>query len=143
MDRLSAFAFVLLLIAACGPVQDTPPRPASTVAGPAPAVVDPNSIYLFDGNMERSSAFRLEGDLRPLWIVSGRIRNDSATELKSVTVKISIISSASSNELDTAQLTVDSDIPPGSVVSFKRGVQLLPPSSGWRWSWTVTEAVPK
>ena len=132
------------LLVACEPSSTPCPADNQTATKTSvPVVVDPDLISLSDGNMDRSTAFRIDGDLRPLWIVSGRIRNNSATELRSVILKISIISKASSIELDTAQLTVDADFPPDSAVSFKRTVQLLPPSSGWGWTWSVVKAVPQ
>ena len=93
--------------------------------------------------MVRSKTFRLDGDLRPFWIVSGRIRNHSALELRNVTFKISINSRATSSEVDTANLAIDTDILPGSIGSFSREIQILPPNGGWDWSYAVIRAVPK
>jgi hypothetical protein len=137
-------AFALLFIAGCGPVEDAPPKPVPTnEASASPAAINPALIALVDGTMERSKTFRIDGDLRPFWIVSGRIENHSDMELERVTFRISINSKASSTAVDTATFVVDTDIPPHSTGSFKREIQILPPSSAWGWSYAVVEAVSK
>jgi hypothetical protein len=128
----------------CGPVQDTPPKSTPTIAASASsAAIDPALIELIDGNMERSKTFRIDGDLRPFWVVSGRIENHSEMELKRVTLRVSINSKASSRQVDTATFTVDTDVPPYSIASFKREIQILPPTGAWGWTYAVVEAVPK
>ena len=136
-------ALALLLIAGCGPVQDTAPTPVPTsTASTSPATINPELIELVDGQMERSKTFRLDGDLRPFWVVSGRIKNESSRELKSVIIRIDVTSRASSQVVDQATLQIDTDIFSGSIGSFRREIQILPPDAGWDWSYEVIKAVP-
>ena len=93
--------------------------------------------------MERSKSFRIDGDLRPIWIVSGRITNYSPDELKSVTIQIEILKKSDQSSVDQASITVDADIPSVATVGFSREVQLLPPDVPWNWSYFVTKAAPK
>jgi hypothetical protein len=144
MSYSGKITLALLLLTGCGPVQDAPPNPAPTdVASTSPATINPDLIELVDGRMERSKTFRMDGDLRPFWIVSARIKNDSSLELKSVTFRIDVTSRASTKVVDQAMLQIDTDIPSGSIGSFRREIQILPPSSGWDWSYAVIKAVPK
>lgn len=135
---------VLLLVVGCDQFQDAakapPPAP---VANSAPATINPQLIEIFDGEMRKSSAFRLSGDLRPIWIVSGRIRNNSSSELGHVTVRINVTGKATSDQFDGATLKIDTDIPPGSVGSFTRDIQIMPPTVPWAWSYDIVKAVPK
>src|ERR1039458_3639688 len=132
MSRLFTFAFALLLIVGCGPVEDTPPKPVPTNGvSPSHATINQQLIEFVDGKMQRRKTFRIDGDLRPFWIVSGRINNYSPVELKSVTIRIDITSKVSSQVVDQATLQIDTDIPSGSIGSFSREIQILPPDTGW------------
>lgn len=93
--------------------------------------------------MDRSKAFRLDGDLRPIWVVSGRIRNNSETAVKSVSIAVRIYSKPSLTLMDESILTIDIDIVPHAVGSFSRDVQLLPPNTPWGWGWDIVKAIPK
>jgi hypothetical protein len=144
MNLKQSAIFALLLIVGCGPVEDTPSKPAPTnEVSASPAAISPRLIELVDAKMERSKTFRLDGDLRPFWVVSGRIKNESSMELKSVTIRIYVNSRASSQVVDQATLQIDTDILSGSVGSFRREIQILPPNTGWDWTYAVVEAVPK
>ncbi len=115
----------------------TPPLPAL-----APSKIKTFMIYPFDLVMRRSNAFRIDGDLRPIWIVSGRIRNNSDVEVKSVSIRIQITSKTKDEDkvVDATTLTIDTDIPPDSVSSFSRTVQLMPPNTEWNWNYDVINA---
>jgi hypothetical protein len=137
---------VLLFIFGCDQFQDTSktatPAPVPVENKP-PATINPELVELFDGVMQRSTAIQLSGDLRPIWIVSGRIRNNSFSELASVSIQINITSRSTSETVDGAVLVVDTDIPSGSVGSFSREVHILPPNGGFDWTYEITKAVPK
>lgn len=137
---------VLLPVSACDQLKETPketlqaPTPA---VSQAPTVINPQLVDLVDGTLRRSSGFKMSGDLRPIWIVSGRIENFSPVELKSVSIKIEMGSKSPPKIVDDAVLVVDTDILPGDIGSFSRDIQLLPPDTAWEWSWSVIKAVPK
>jgi hypothetical protein len=141
---LSGAGGILCVLVACGPVQDTAPKsiPANT-AKATPTTINPQLIELVDGKMERSKAFRIDGDLRPIWTVSGRIKNWSPWDIKSVTIRIDISSRGSSQVVDQATLQIDADIPSESIGSFSREIQILPPNTAWQWSYEVVNVVPK
>jgi muconolactone delta-isomerase len=136
---------ILISIIGCDQVQDTPkaPMPAPAMAV-VPATIDRDLVKLSDPKIERSKAFRIDGDLRPIWIVSGRIRNLSDIDIKSVSISVRVESRPPHFDLlDESILKIDVDIPAHSIASFSRDVQLLPPSIPWQWAWSVEKAVPK
>jgi hypothetical protein len=137
---------ILIPMIGCDQMQDTPKAPTPTPA-PSMAVVPPTIdralVKLFDPKIERSKAFRIDGDLRPIWIVSGRIRNLSDIDIKSVSISVRVESRSPFALLDESILTIDTDIPAHSITSFSRDVQLLPPNVPWQWAWSVDKAVPK
>jgi len=130
------------------------PNPVSKVAAPpapapaAPPAIKPFMIYPFDMTMRRSSAFRIDGDLRPIWNVSGRIRNNSDVDVKSVSIRIEVtqkaidkLGNATNSVVDSATLVIDMDIPADSVGSFSRTIQLMPPPDAkWTWNYDVIKA---
>ena len=134
----------LLLLSGCDMFQDAPksPPPAAKVIA-SPPTVSPFFIDVVEGKLQRSSAFRIDGDLRPVWIVTGRVRNLSDVEIKSFSLKIDILSKPSSDLVDEAILVVDTDILPGAVGSFSREIQILPPKTPWEWTCDPIKAVPK
>ena len=138
-------AAVLVLTFGCDQFRDAPPSsPAQVVnKAPVPVTIDPSSLELFDGEMRKSTAFRLSGDLRPIWIVSGRIRNNSSSEVGSVTIRISINATSTQDQFDGATLAIDTDIPPGSVGSFSREIQIMPPAVPWGWSYDIVKVTAK
>jgi hypothetical protein len=126
--------------------QERTPDPVEKVAAPqaaapvAPPALKTYMIYPFDMTMRRSSAFRIDGDLRPIWNVSGRIRNNSDVEVKSVSIRIQVTEKATDRVVDAATLVIDISIPPDSVGSFSRTVQLMPPETQWNWNYDVINA---
>jgi hypothetical protein len=141
---LLAFSLAIFSIAACDQTQDTPKAsPPAPIENKAPTSIDLSLIEPFDLKLQRSKAFRMDGDLRPIWIVSGRIRNRSDVEIKSISLSFDISTKSAYALVDTANITIDTDIEPHSVASFSREVQVLPPDSEWTWYWHVTKAVPK
>jgi len=144
---VAALLFGLLSMIGCEPDQPAArqePAPVTSPATAAPALINPELIELTDGSMRRSKTFSVNGDLRPFWLVSGRLKNESSSELKSVTIRITVTSKASSEVIDGATLQIDTDIPSGAVGSFAREIQLMPPDTGgWDWTYDIIKAVPK
>jgi hypothetical protein len=121
------------------------PVNTTTTAKPTtPATIPPEKIELFDGVMRRSNDRVVTGDLmRPLWIVSGRIRNYSGEDLAHLQLQIHIFQRRNEGNgtlRDEASLDFETDIPAGTVGAFSRQVQLLPPQNAWDWDWVVIEA---
>jgi hypothetical protein len=145
------FVLLLVLLIGCDDVDkttSTDPQPVTSSAPatpttPAPATIPQEQIELFDGSMARSNERILTGDLRPLWIVSGRIRNYSGEDLAHLRLQVHIFERRNEGNgtlRDEANLDLETDIPAGGVGSFSRQVQLLPPPKAWDWDWVVVEA---
>jgi hypothetical protein len=141
---LLGLSLALLSMLACDQVQEAPKAPVPATAEiKTPAKIDTDLIGTFDMTMKRSTAFRMDGDLRPIWIVSGRIRNLSDVEVKSVSIRIEIDLKGEPTSVDSTILTVDTEIQPHSVGSFSRSIQLMPPDKAWEWDYNVVKAVAK
>jgi hypothetical protein len=122
------------------PVTATPSSPKPTE--PLPIAVD--EIELFDGMAHPSEERALTGDLRPVWIVSGRIRNSSSKELGGLRVRFFVTARGKPEEIeDETILDFPTDILPSSVGSFSRKIQLLPPRGAYDWDWKVIDAYQK
>ena len=126
--------------------QSRAPDPVEKVAAPPAAApvavptIKPYMIYPFDMTMQRSKVFRTDGDLRPFWLISGRIENNSDVEVKKVSIRIQVTDKATDRVVDTATLVIDIEIPSGSVGSFSRSIQLMPPNGQWGWNYDVINA---
>jgi len=106
-----------------------------------PAAIPAEQIEMFDMVMQRSDARVLTGDLRPFWIVSGRIRNNSGEHLSKLQLRIYIKARGNTEEVqDEANLHLEADVSPGGVGSFSRNIQILPPQKAWDWTYEVVEA---
>jgi hypothetical protein len=117
-----------------------PESPASSKAQPA-APIPVDQVELFDTVMQHSDERMLTGDLRPVWIVSGRIRNNSMEYLGELHLRIHITPRGSTDEvLDEANLVIETDISPGSAESVSRKIQILPPQKAWEWTYEVVDA---
>jgi len=121
---------------------------ASTKSEPAPtsttetkrteaAEIWPKQIEVFDASMRRSDTRMMTGDLRPIWVVSGRIKNNSPQQLAEVLLRITVVKRGTVEPVDEADLRLDTDIAPLGVSSFSRNVQLLPPQQAWEWDLEV------
>ena len=117
------------------PQPSTPPTQAAV-----PVKIPVQQIELFDASMRRSNQIALSGDLRPYWIVSGHIRNNSGEYLSDLQLRVYIHVRGSTEAQDEANLHIETDISPGSVGSFSREIQILPPQKAWDWSYEVVEA---
>jgi hypothetical protein len=134
----------LLFVLGCDQLQDAPKTPPVVPIKVLPPVtINPDLIDVFDGRVQRSKAFRIDGDLRPIWIVTGRIRNHSDKEIKSVTLRIDITPKSTAQVVDETTLTIDIDILPYAVGSFSRDIQMMPPNTDWDWTYGVINVDPK
>lgn len=77
-----------------------------------------------DVALEPSQDRIISGDLRPRWIVSGRITSGYWNDLKSVKVLITAIDKTTFAVLDTAEFEVD-DVPSESAKGFRREIPLM------------------
>jgi hypothetical protein len=67
----------------------------------------------------------MSGDMRPLWIITGKVQNDCAYDLKTVKIRAIVYSKGHLEDtLDTADFTVD-DVPAHDVRGYRREVQLM------------------
>jgi len=141
---LFGISLVVLCALGCDQLQETQKAATPTKAEiKMPVPIDSDLIDPFDMTMKRSTAFRMDGDLRPIWIVSGRIRNRSDVEVKSVSIHIEIDLKGTYTSVDSTVLTLETEIQPHSVGSFSRSIQLMPPNDAWEWKYDVVKAIPK
>ena len=113
--------------------------------------IDLWDIKLFDLEMRASDVRALTGDVRPSYLVSGRIENDTGKTLGSVTIRILVESTGSPDKadphynkywqiFDQADLEIRGPIPP-FMRGFSQQVQLLPPrGKAWTWEANVVRA---
>jgi len=102
------------------------------------------STYVSDSGewtLEPSKTFRVEGDLRPFWIVTGRITNSAGYDIGSVRVRLTAYdkSAAENTVLDTADFDVQ-DIPSLGTKAFRRDVQLMIHRGHFRWNYEFLTA---
>ncbi len=99
--------------------------------------------YLDGGQMslEPSPTRNITGDLRPNWIVTGRIKNNYPRDLKRVTVRLIAYDKnpRSNTVLDIAEFSVE-DVPALEVKAFRRQVQLMVYPQQFRFTWTILSA---
>lgn len=152
--RLPGVILILALsvLAGCDltPREQTQSQPRTT-AVPAPKPTAPTEMSTDEAQTDLQLSDLLlgsktqvisstNGDLRPLWIVSGRITNVSGSTVTSVRLKLIASEKASGHDLDTAILPIQQNIPPNATVSFRREVQLMLPDRGWAWTCLVDGA---
>jgi len=102
--------------------------------------------YLDGGQMSvvPSQVRNITGDLRPNWIVTGRIKSNYPRDIKSVRVRLIAYDKdkASNTVLDTAEFTVE-DVPALEAKAFRRQVQLMVSPQQFRFTWTILSATLK
>jgi hypothetical protein len=108
-------------------------------------------IELSDLEMRSSGTRAITGDVRPTYLVSGRIENDAGKTLRTVTIRIFMESTGSPNKadphynkdwqiFDQADVEVRGPVPP-LMRGFSQQVQLLPPrGKAWTWEADVVSA---
>jgi len=157
---LLALLLVLCAMLGCAPSSSIQPQPQSqkallksNQASPTPSTATSELstdsaqtlINLSDLVLERdrTGAFNTNGDLRPFWIVSGRITNLSGSTVTILRLKLIATEKNTGHDLDTAVITIKQEIPKDATVSFRRDVQLMLPASGWGWICLVDGATIK
>jgi hypothetical protein len=96
-----------------------------------------DSIELDDLEMRPLATRAITGDLRPFYLVKGRIQNSTGKTLRSVRIRIYVKSAGSPNAasqeyFDEADVHVDGPIHDGTR-GFSQQIQVLPPA-GKRWT---------
>gem|GEM_PF-6612988 len=142
-SALNLVASVLLLPligceSASTPVATPPPVPHPQALG------HPNSqLSLFEASMVRSTSRMLSGDLRPIWVVSGRIENHTQYFVEEVWVEVTLYNTQTGKQADSSVIKLEHlRLPPNdSVVAFSRSIQILPPSTGWGWRYEIISAM--
>lgn len=145
----AAVASLVVMIALTGcqsgsPAEQGLAKPAATPATPPVPEISPSDIEVFDARMWPSEARIIsspKGDMRPLYRVAGRIRNNSGIEIGEVKLRISV-RDRSETEVDGADISLTIPIPPGSTRAFDKQIQVLPPPN-WTWAYEVVSVFPR
>ena len=92
--------------------------------------------------MSRDLAVPLAGDLRPLWRIEGRIYNNSIQVVATVKLRITMNEKQYGIAVDSDDINLKPNIPPGGVRGFAQTVHLLPPVKGeaFEWNYEVIQA---
>jgi hypothetical protein len=152
MIRMLVLAPLLILLicgSACNTTETPTPQtseqqmqPATSVQPVAAPTISPSEVEVFAASMRLDDRVIMKGnDRRPVYRVVGRIRNNSAVEIGEVQIRISIFDKSKA-EVDGADISISSSIPPGAARAFDRWIQLLPPPN-WTWTCDVISATPK
>lgn len=129
----------LLLTRCDGAGSNNRPQPSPSIA-PLPKAQDKhvnlNMIELYDLEMKHLAVSALTGDLRPYYMVSGRIQNRTGMTLASVTIRIYLESTEkiidNREVYDKADIQISGPIL-GGTKGFSQETQVLPPK-GKRWT---------
>lgn len=81
-----------------------------------------------------SAVVPMTGDLRPLWRVSGRVRNRCPNQFSDVTYLIHIYRKNTIEELDSTELIISGTIEPDSTRGFEQTVHLRINEPKWEWN---------
>ena len=88
--------------------------------------------------MQKSSKFSITGDLRPFYLVSGRIQNNSSYTVTGVRLFVRIWTVDAKQ--DSAVLNLKTYILPGEAQTFDQETQLWPPLGKWNWQYEALSA---
>jgi hypothetical protein len=82
--------------------------------------------YLAGGTetIEPSAGAVVNGDIRPFWIVIGRIKNNYSQDISTARIRVTAYNKKTNEVLDTARFEVD-DIPKDSTRAFRHQIQLM------------------
>ena len=132
--KLSIFLAIgaSLLSGGCDSQPAAPPRPA-VAAAPTKPIVMPTQLEFSDLVMQKSSKFSINGDLRPFYVVSGRIQNNSPFTVTGVRLFVQVWTVH--GKQDSAVLSLKTNILPGGAQTFQQTIQLLPPPGKWNWQY--------
>ena len=142
------FAASLLLLTGC---DFTRPKPQVTASQPTQSTTDDvgkdvplddpsKNLPLTDLSLVKSDARRLSGDLRPFWIVSGRIENNTVLPVKNIHLRITLRYRGTLTDVDSADVVLKDELSAGTTSSFMQAIQILPPDKAWEWDCSVIEA---
>lgn len=125
---LSAAAWACLMVGC-----DITPKSTSDAAEPSKAPVQHDDRSCVDTSstvtLVRSPIRHLSGDMRPIFIANGKVKNLCGFDLKGVRLRITAYDAADKgNILDTADLSVE-NVPAMSTRGFRTGVQMMIPAS--------------
>jgi hypothetical protein len=130
-----------------------PQSPPQTATPPKPQdeQINLDGIELFDLEMRPLATRAITGDVRPFYLVSGRIQNSTGKTLRSVTIRIFVQSNGSPiqssrqynkdwQNFDEADVHVDGPIHDG-IRGFSQQIQVLPPrGKAWTFEGDVIDA---
>ncbi len=86
--------------------------------------------------MLRSSVIPM-GDLRPLWRVSGRVRNNCYSEMSDIRFFVVVSKKNTSEQLDTAELNLRGTIPALSTRGIEEDIHLRIAVRDGDWQWNM------
>ena len=109
------------------------PQPPAVVAAPVKPFVMPTELEFSSLRMQKSSKFSISGDLRPFYLVSGRIHNNSSYTVTGVRFFVQIWTVE--GKQDSAVLNLKTYILPDEVQTFDQETQLWPPLGKWNWQY--------
>ena len=117
----------------------TLPKPP-TQTNKAPLTISVDQIQLTDMVMEGTDLVAVGDDRRPVWILSGRIKNNSSEYLSNLRLQIYFKSRAGGAIPDVANLDLETTISPHSVGAFSTRIQMRSPQKGSALYSEVVEA---
>jgi len=91
-------------------------------------------FVLPDTTLSATVEVPMGGDLRPIWRVSGRVRNICPREMTNVTFLIQVLKKSDAEQLDTAEFTLNGSIAPNATRGIEENVRLRMATKGWTWS---------
>jgi hypothetical protein len=133
--KLSIFIAIgaSLLSSGCESQPAAPRPPATEAAAPSKPIVMPTQLEFSSLVMQKSSKFSVNGDLRPFYVVSGRIQNNSPYTVVGVRLFVQVWTAQ--GKQDSAVLSLKTNILPGEPQTFQQTIQLLPPPGKWNWQY--------
>ncbi len=112
------------------------PKPAPIAVAKEKSSLD--GVFLFDPSLRPASTRPTTGDMRPIYVFSGRIKNRSVHNLSDVTVRVAIF--VNGTVVDQADVHIHRIVAPNAVTSFSEEIRILPPSGKWNWAFNVINA---
>lgn len=142
LERITSCALLAVMFSVFGCDVDQAPKsqaqPISTPVVNAKPRSRAADAFVFDPSLRKSIAQPVTGDMRPIFVFSGRIQNRSSQDISDVTVRLGIF--WKDKTVDETDIHIHRLIPPGGISSFSQEVHILPPSGKWDWAYTVVDA---
>jgi hypothetical protein len=138
--RIVAFGLILPWI---GCVPNKKPETPEPAPHPQALFHSDTQIRLFDTNVVRSKDEMHKDDLRPVWIVSGRLENHTQYFIDEVWIAVTFYNTRTGKDADSSVIKMEHlRLPPNNaVVAFSRSTQMLPPSTDWGWRCEIIQAL--